>query len=544
MLKKQINKDELDRLGGRIKETFHLLVLESGLELQQKGYVYNTEITQDRKLVAKVQDLQVYDVQLDLDSPDSSVCTCPTEGTCKHMAAAFFYVFSVYGRPDAFVRAIKQEENATVARNSSTRNTSALHRKTVMLAAPDIVVEAPKESTSPEQWQSFMLKQWVAFTLKNQQHKLFLDDYYNAALRTITQPTQWWSRTPRLLFAVQAGLHLLTWLDDDFKQRQTLGYVIPGDRHREAADALQDKWKVSLRELDAEEAAAKWPEHLAAMADQVRLLLLDAREESPFSAIAIYRLLWSQLLQQASAPSMADEQERLEAVRSNLNLPEFTRNSALLAIVHFLLLQREDGRAWSVLVSGRQFRPEQLIAFFEEWQQQEDWLRIWQWIERLNPAFRTMNEKSFQLFSGFGHAAARALGCADEWLGKLSTLLPRSYYAYTEALMGLGRYRRWVNFHLAERIGLSSLYPIDMRVIETHDPSLLLPVYHQSIDDYIRQKNRTAYKEAIRLLKKLSALYKQLGRQDRFEAFIERLARHYARLRAFQEELKRGKLIR
>jgi uncharacterized Zn finger protein len=108
----------------------------------------------------------------------------------------------------------------------------------------------------------------------------------------------------------------------------------------------------------------------------------------------------------------------------------------------------------------------------------------------------------------------------------------------------MGRYRRWVNFHLAERIGLSSLYPVDMRAIEAHDPTLLLPVYHQSIDAYIKQKNRTAYKEAIRLLKKLASIYKQLGRQDRYEAYMEKLARHYSRLRAFQEELKRGKLIR
>lgn len=414
-----------------------------------------------------------------------------------------------------------------------------------MLAGPiGVAADAPKETTGPDQWQAFMLEQWEAFTRKNQQHKLFLDDYYNAALQTITQPTQWWSRTPRLLFAVQAGLLLLAWLDEDFKQRQTLGYMIPGDRHKEAADVLLDKWKTSVRELDAGEAADRWAEHLAAMAVSVRDLLLNAREDTPFSAIGIYRLVWTRLLQTARPPSVQEELTRLDAVRMDDALPEFTRNSALLGAVHFHLLQREDGLAWSMLLSGRQFRPEQLLAFFEEWQQQEDFLRIWQWLERLSPALRTMNEKSFQLFCGFGHVAARALGCSDEWLGKLSTLLPRSYYAYTEALMGLGRYRRWVNFHLAERIGLSSLYPIDMRVIENQDPSLLLPVYHQSIDDYIRQKNRTAYKEAIRLLKKLAALYKQLGRQDRFDAFIERLARHYTRLRAFQEELKRGKLIR
>jgi hypothetical protein len=544
MLKSQITKEELDRLGAKVKSSFRLFELEYGLELQQKGYVYNTAILPDHKLVAKVQDAQVYDVQLDFDFLDKSKCTCSDGGYCKHMAAAFFYVFAVYGRPDAFVRNLKQEQQKGAAELGS-KNTSALHRKTVLYADPvSGAMDGLKESAGPDQWQAYIMSKWILFTQKNQQHKLFIDDYYNAALHSITMSTQWWSRTPRLLFAVQTGLVLLKQLDADYQQRQTLGYMIPGDRHREASQALLEKWHAALRELDATDAASRCDEYLPLIADTVRMLLFDTREDTPFQAIAVYRLVWTRLLFHGPAHLLTQELEQLDAARRNTSLSEFASGTILLASVHFLLLHHKDDQAWNELHTARTFRPEQLLSFLEEWQQQQDWQRVWQWLERMQPSFRILSEKSFQQFCNIGNLAAQELGLVDEWLGRLSALLPRSYYAYTEVLMKMGRYRRWVNFHLAERIGLSSLYPVDMRAIEAHDPALLLPVYHQSIDSYIKQKNRTAYKEAIRLLRKLAAIYKQLDRQDRYEAYIAKLTRHYSRLRAFQEELKRGKLIR
>src|SRR5690606_11937126 len=114
----------------------------------------------------------------------------------------------------------------------------------------------------------------------------------------------------------------------------------------------------------------------------------------------------------------------------------------MLAVVHFLLLRHQDDLAWTELRSVRTFRPEQLLPFLEEWQQQENWLRIWQWLERLQPSLRTLNEKSFQQFCAIGNMAAKELDYIEEWLEKLSSQLPRSYYAYTDVLMKMGRYRR------------------------------------------------------------------------------------------------------
>ncbi|MNN63281.1 hypothetical protein D3C81_1786490 [compost metagenome] len=56
----------------------------------------------------------------------------------------------------------------------------------------------------------------------------------------------------------------------------------------------------------------------------------------------------------------------------------------------------------------------------------------------------------------------------------------------------------------------------------------------------VAEKNRDSYKLAIRHLKKLNSLYKQLGKNELWEDYLARLHLKYARLRAFKEELAKG----
>jgi uncharacterized Zn finger protein len=101
-----------------------------------------------------------------------------------------------------------------------------------------------------------------------------------------------------------------------------------------------------------------------------------------------------------------------------------------------------------------------------------------------------------------------------------------------------------VDLQLANRISPLSLYALELRAIEEYDPGLLLPLYHQAAERAVLEKNRASYKTAVRLLKKLYSYYKLLKKEDRWERYINRLADKFSRLRAFQEELKKGKWIR
>jgi hypothetical protein len=541
VLKTQISREELDRLAEQIKSHFELISLERGLEYQQKGYVYNTEVLPNRTLISKVQGTRVYDVKIDLEFVAASECTCPYDGFCKHMAAAFFYVYSVYARPDSFVRQVRQELRQE---REPLRQASSLHRKTVLLggnAAPPDSTAILKESEPAAGWLAFMEAQFESFADKNGRHRHYLDEYYQAALQTVTQPTLWWSRTARQVYALLAGVFVMGRLEDDYRSRES-GFAFYVTGYPETAKLLLDKWTAVIKEIDGPEARRLLPEHLDVLAERLRGALLDRPAGSPVDWAAAYRQLWAKLLNDPER--MNRETELLQSALERREEPGAGRDTVMAAIVNFDLLRGQDDAAWDRWKQIRPFQTELLLPHLSDWSAQGEWSRVWSWLQRLAPAMKAANEKTFQALCRLGHEAANRLDCGEAWIGQLQALLPKSYSMYTEYLIQTGRYRQWVNFHLAERISFSELYPVDLRKIEAHDPALVFPLYHQTIDRCIVQKNRTAYKEAIRLLKKLGGLYGQLGQTDRFDRYVERLARRYSRLRAFQEELKKGKLIR
>ncbi|MNH35848.1 hypothetical protein D3C79_965770 [compost metagenome] len=71
----------------------------------------------------------------------------------------------------------------------------------------------------------------------------------------------------------------------------------------------------------------------------------------------------------------------------------------------------------------------------------------------------------------------------------------------------------------------------------------MLPFYHQAVERFVLEKNRHSYKAAVKLMKRLAKLYKKLKREERWEEFLEVFTSRNSRLRALQEELRKGKLI-
>lgn len=82
-----------------------------------------------------------------------------------------------------------------------------------------------------------------------------------------------------------------------------------------------------------------------------------------------------------------------------------------------------------------------------------------------------------------------------------------------------------------------------LKDIEKEAPEAALPLYHLAATEAIEERNRKSYRRAVRYLKKLRTLYKRLKRTDEWDAFIIHIANLHSRLRALQEELRKGKLI-
>ncbi|GAA3410215.1 SWIM zinc finger domain-containing protein [Paenibacillus hodogayensis] len=537
MLKKQISREELDRLGEEIRRHFELHVVEQGLEYQQKGYVYNTEVVPGRAIVSKVQGGETYSVKLDLDFFGLSECSCPYEGCCKHMAAVFFYAFSVYGRPDAFVKDWKQRQEAP---RPAARSGSRLHRQTALLPSAQPASPGLKESATPEEWLAHMEHEFASFAERHPLWKYDVDEYYGAALQTAIRPSTWWVPGAKQLLTLLGLVYAMRKLEHDY------GSGGPGVaprllQYKETAESLERRLTETAGNTDADEAVRRWPEQLLGISSLV-VASIAGRPAVPLVRwLDVYRLLWTRLL--ATDEWKAAEESaigrRLAAARSESEEDDWRKARA-----HFHVMAGRDKEAWAELAQAGAFHPGEALYYTRLFSGTGQWERLWLWLQWLLPQCRKTDRDLFQTLCSHAADAAKELGREEEWARALVSMLPASYYVYTEFLVKSQRFRDWANYHLAERVAVFELYPADLRAAESYDPTVVFPLYHQSIDRCIMQKNRSSYKEAIRLMKKLGALYGQAGQTERYELFLHRLSLQYARLRAFREELTKGKLLR
>lgn len=125
----------------------------------------------------------------------------------------------------------------------------------------------------------------------------------------------------------------------------------------------------------------------------------------------------------------------------------------------------------------------------------------------------------------------------------LQELLPYSFTNYEQYVLAKKQYHAWTELQLLYGFEVIELLKDPLKDIEKEAPEAALPLYHHAAMEAIEERNRKSYKRAVRYLKKLRMLYKRLKRTDEWDAFIIHIANLHSRLRALQEELRRGKLI-
>ena len=541
MLRSQITREELDRLGEDIKQHIDLFTAELGLEYQQKGFVYNTEVVPGRAITSKVQGAQAYTVTIDLDFFGLSECTCAEEGFCKHMAALFFYVYSAFARPDAFVKEWRQQ---IAGEPQPAKPGSGLYRKTALLAAAPQDASTLRETSTPEEWFSHIEREMDSFLNRHNRYQYDAEEFYSAAIQAAVRPSQWWGTVPGNLFQLYAFVCALKRIEEDASPHGSW----PAQRIdscRRAAEAILHKAERIISGMDAGKAMERWPNHLRKLGQSAAHALTGKGASSIADWLHLYRLLWGGLIRDEEwiAQEKAALDEALEQAFAGTSGSPEAGGTLALARAHFEMLAGNDAQARQLMAHSDAFHPRVMLSVLRSWEQSGQWERIWEWLQWLLPQCKKPDNELFRALCDMAADAVKQLGIDEEWMRRLQAMLPSSYYIYTEFLLKTGRYREWVDYHLSEQISVSELYPSSLRAVEAHNPSLLFPLYHQAVERSVLQKNRTAYKEAIRQLKKLGALYRQTGQTERFDAYLERLAAHFSRLRAFQEELTKGKLI-
>ncbi|WP_148296154.1 hypothetical protein [Mesobacillus boroniphilus] len=140
-------------------------------------------------------------------------------------------------------------------------------------------------------------------------------------------------------------------------------------------------------------------------------------------------------------------------------------------------------------------------------------------------------------------AFTREIGRGELYDRALAQAMPYSFYEYEDSLFEKNQYEQWGELQSYFGFEYNSISSERIKILQKEAPEVLIPLYHQMIGDLVEMKNRSSYKQAARLLKKLRTVYKKLKRVPEWEEFFGKLLVRTKRLRAFHEECTRSKLI-
>ncbi|QNK57962.1 hypothetical protein [Paenibacillus sp. PAMC21692] len=214
------------------------------------------------------------------------------------------------------------------------------------------------------------------------------------------------------------------------------------------------------------------------------------------------------------------------------------------AWMHFWL--EEDQQAWRLLGAAERhgLELEQVFRFLRLLEKSGNWIRLEAWLSHCANEQVGRSPRSLGEYGRYWDAVVEVLPEAEERMwSALASLPPYCSSLYVEKLMRYGRSRQWIDYQLSHGSDPFGFRAKDLQPIEKEAPEALLPFYHQGVERYVLQKNRDGYKRAVKLLKRLAKLYKKLKREQRWETYIETFAGRHSRLRALQEELRKGGLI-
>ncbi|MDF2959114.1 MAG: zinc finger protein [Paenibacillus sp.] len=533
MLKLQIPKNRINFLIERMQHDFELPVLERGWEYYHKGRVKDIELRHGLEIHASVRGKTSYEVILDMDNFAKSSCSCPKDSYCQHMAAVIFTLYASYARPELLLQQLKQA--ILVKSRQQQSRTSSLVSKTEKKQER---LEAPQANQPPTIWQRFFDQQFYGYSL-SQQHSIEL--FYNAAKESLLPLAADWDESLKRLYELHVLLFVMRKIEQfytDTKSSYLSYYIETGSKT--VAKQCMEQLDSLLPALDFAALAKRYDKYV----DETMTMLGEAAlngKDSPMDWLLTYRSIWWCLEKQPAR--LERERKRLELIASKSNLMPRKRDAVMIALAHFEIMSGNDSQARTQLEQLSKREAHDFFIYLHRYYNEQQWDRMLAWLRWLLPSLQRAQQEELRVFCTYWMEAATRQPDDGEWVDVMIALLPRTYYFYTAYLLKANRFKAWVDLQLANRVSPLNLYAMDLKNVEANDPSLLLPLYHQAVERCIAEKNRNSYKMAIKLLKKLHAYYKKLEKLNTWEEYIYRLANRYSRLRALQEELRKGKWI-
>lgn len=535
-------RDRIAHVADQIRTQMDMHVLEAGWELFRRFAIVSLQPEDNSFLKADVRDKRAYEVLLHTEQADQSMCTCGEGPLCRHVAAAFFQAYNLYGHhPGNFLTSCQQYHEA--ANEEATLFAPAL-------AVPELTVKSarsmkkwkdtispPQPAQSPSEWHDFF-----------QANFDFKEDIIDTpVLRTALAYYEYaqsdaWEPTLRQLYQ----LHVLCFI--------LLGMERNSQANHSDWSLLRMQWKIDdqyialleeferlLDSLHAEEAISAYPD----VVEPFIHYPIESEghiEQASIDWLSIYQLLWQYLL-------LPTEWREAELMRIENALPAANPGSKTYKYLHSIA-------AWHEVLQGRsQAAMKRLQAHVKQdkliyyWRilfllaEQKEWTSMLQWIYYLMPLMERATRSDWAVFmKAWEHGVEKQTDPSD-WHQIMISYLHLTYWYYCDYLLKKGMYDTWVDIHLYREISPAEINKDMLRQLEQHDQHLLLPLYHQAIERSIALRNRDAYRDSVRMMKKLKHIYDSLLQQQDWERYLQYIVGTHSRLRALQEEIQKGKLL-
>ncbi|WP_066172830.1 hypothetical protein [Bacillus marinisedimentorum] len=526
-------------------------LIKSGLQLYRSGSVYNIKADEEM-LYATVQDFAPYKVELNLDFFELSECACPTPGICEHQLGAFFAVYVNFDSPGALVEDWRQ-----------TPTEEKEHKNLIFKTKsnPHNAAELPFNEYDPEEWVAFFNQEYVRFLDKHQAGASFnrsphdmlgyiYHSYYAGLVQF--QPNDPFRKSLYLIMAGITGfMKLVSFTGANFYSESQYAHALPYiEKIRGELDGLIG----TAGNLINNSTSGEHEDSLAKSLPHIENLLTF---DPAFAAdrLWFYRSIMSTLYQDLQWLNRIDL-EMLPRIKENVLKSSGTFGHPFtveynIAIAHFAYMSGNDDIAFDVVSGLKAAAVDYTFYWIKLSQENGEWSRSKRWLDLAakktaalfeieNPEGST--ERTTVLLDFYKKYAEQSNEEAS-YGHALRRLLPYSYSHYSDYLEGINDYRRWVELQIIMGYNASDFKKGQIKQIEENAPQMLLPLFHQSITALINKKSRPAYEKAAAELEHLQSIYKKLERTGKWEAYISRLTEQTARLRAFQQELKRGNLL-
>ncbi|MEK3916024.1 SWIM zinc finger domain-containing protein [Paenibacillus sp. FSL H7-0331] len=512
-----LNDEQWLKMLEQVAQSFNEVTLSRGFNYFKQQRVASLIITENRVVQARVTGSEDYSVKLYLDKFLSNTCTCPVRTSCKHLAAVIMELADRLGYPAS------QIVNANYHLK---RATSIISPESQLKQLPDMDINS---------WHKF-LNQYTAHVKPSYDQGTFTN-VLRYELQNIRKAAIPFSEMDLIFFELHQELFILRKIKEQTAQG-TVSYYTSSVLYR-----MYDEIHAWLHQKSAQIDFTLAGERLKQTLSYVRQQLAKETDQK-YLDYGLYTALWKYWI----TPYPDAEQWVLQEINDITQQTTDSISSSLSAAKAFLYLyQSRTSDAWAALEASGTLNkaPTRLfLPFLNHIAAAHDWDNLIDWLLRTASYFYGQRTKELDAYLGYWKEAVAHVPEAEKQLWTvLEEMLPHSALIIDEMLYEQRKWKPWLEMQIFK--GQDPLYHrvSVLQPIEKEAPALLLPYYHQAIEHYVSLKNRHDYKLAVKLLKRLDKVYKKMKQAERWDRFFSGFMERHSRLRALQEELKKGKLL-